>query len=866
MPVHRHWTRFIQSSIWLAILSHVNMATAYEVPFSDVDYDRQICSGMWAGKDTYINVTYDSSSQGQLSMVIYEWRDIEYLGKITSMTDDSLPQKTYVCTSDAVKGGFCDSAHLGQFILDLPQGKSINDTSFWTARVGFGDGQGTPESPNSEVSTSGFWDNPEGNPTPPDANSDYTTPWKRQQASKRRSTDKVAAKGFWNNPAGNPTPPDAHSKYTTPWFWGKASEERPSGKVGARGFWDNPEGNPTPPDAHSKYTTPWFWGKGKASEERPNRKVDARGFWDNPEGNPTPPDAHSKYTTPWFWGKSSEEHSDRKVSARGFWDNPEGNPTPPDAHSKYTTPWFWGKGKASEERPNHKVNARGFWDNPEGNPTPPDAHSKYTTPWFWGKASEERPNSKVDARGFGDNPEGNPTPPDVHSKYTTPWLWGKAPEGDAPSTHLMKRADTPNPSPNGVLWYKDHPIQYLVRKTGYYCVAIVPVTVVSNGNSNPPRDDAHPAYKGTVLFKNTFNGKLSATEYPKVNFYFAMFIVYAVLGALWGVQCYRNLHDLLPIQYYLSSLLGFLIIEMFANWAYYRYLNAHGRGTTSTVFLIVVAILDAGRNAGSFFLLLVVSLGLSVVRESLGKIMIRCQLLAVAHFIFGVLYAVGIVELEMESTSAFVLLLFVIPLAFTLSGFLLWILYSLNATITQLAARKQRYKLGMFKWLYRILMWTVVMVAIFFVVSSFTFSGRRAEDYGARSWKVQWWLLDGWLSLLFLVDFIGIAYLWRPTPNNRRLAMFDELAQDEEDAEDYDMEALERRAEADEAYRHDDDDTATLVGRGPGSVHDDAVVFEIGDEDAQELSDDEDPAKRQRRQGSRTDGTAHEREGLMKDD
>lgn len=74
--------------------------------------------------------------------------------------------------------------------------------------------------------------------------------------------------------------------------------------------------------------------------------------------------------------------------------------------------------------------------------------------------------------------------------------------------------------------------------------------------------------------------------------------------------------------------------------------------------------------------------------------MLRCQLLAVAHFIFGgefrfcltqsithhhvVLYAVGIVELELESTSAFVLLLFVIPLAFTLSGFLLWTLHSLN--------------------------------------------------------------------------------------------------------------------------------------------------------------------------------------------
>jgi hypothetical protein len=100
-------------------------------------------------------------------------------------------------------------------------------------------------------------------------------------------------------------------------------------------------------------------------------------------------------------------------------------------------------------------------------------------------------------------------------------------------------------------------------------------------------------------------------------------------------------------------------------------------------------------------MLLVVSLGLSVVRESLGRTMLRCQLLAGAHFIFGgacklslpfycqlnvdvlVLYAVGIVELELESTSALILLIFVIPLAFTLSGFLLWILYSLNGVFHQ---------------------------------------------------------------------------------------------------------------------------------------------------------------------------------------
>lgn len=69
--------------------------------------------------------------------------------------------------------------------------------------------------------------------------------------------------------------------------------------------------------------------------------------------------------------------------------------------------------------------------------------------------------------------------------------------------------------------------------------------------------------------------------------------------------------------------------------AYYRYLNAHGKGTASTVFLFVVAILDAGRNSLSFFMLLVVSLGLSVVRDDLGPTMRKAQVLSAAHFIFG---------------------------------------------------------------------------------------------------------------------------------------------------------------------------------------------------------------------------------------
>ncbi|KAJ6621161.1 lung seven transmembrane receptor-domain-containing protein [Mycena sp. CBHHK59/15] len=570
---------------------------AYQVPVFDTDYSRQICSGMWGSDSTYINVTFDAASEGQLAMVVYEWSDVEYLGKVTSFTDDELPQKTYVCTANAMAEGFCSQAEMGKFILDLPAGKYINSTSFWSARVELPANQ-TARSSDGSGSSSGFWDNPAGNPAPPPSN--YSSPWKRSSAH---------------------------------------------------------------------------------------------------------------------------------------------------------------------------------------------------------------------------------------------------------------RAANINPSPEGLYSYSQ-PIQYLVRKTGYYCVAMVPVTL--------QRTDGHATYQGLVFFQNTFNGKLPATDYPKVNFYFAMFLIYAAFGAAWGWLCYKHVHELLPIQYYLSGLVALVIIEMVANWAYYRYLNAHGKSAASTVFLIVVAILDAGRNSMSFFMLLVVSLGLSVVRESLGRTMLKCQILAGGHFIFGILYAVGIVELELESTSALVLLMFVIPLAFTLSGFLLWILYSLNATIAQLRARKQRYKLSMFENLYRVLLFTVVVIAVFFVVSTLSFSGRLAEDYAAKSWRVRWWLLDGWLALLYLVAFTSISYLWRPSANNRRLAMSDEIAQDEEDAEDYDLESMGNRSRIPD---EDDDDAATLVGGRRGGrdvVADDNVVFEIGDEDG--ASDDEEEMKKRRRRLSGEPRSAEdERRGLMND-
>lgn len=50
-------------------------------------------------------------------------------------------------------------------------------------------------------------------------------------------------------------------------------------------------------------------------------------------------------------------------------------------------------------------------------------------------------------------------------------------------------------------------------------LAIVPFTVINRNTVRQESTDVpyHALYTGNVLFRNTFNGQLAATDYPKVN-------------------------------------------------------------------------------------------------------------------------------------------------------------------------------------------------------------------------------------------------------------------------------------------------------------------------------------------------------------
>lgn len=84
---------------------------------------------------------------------------------------------------------------------------------------------------------------------------------------------------------------------------------------------------------------------------------------------------------------------------------------------------------------------------------------------------------------------------------------------------------------------------------------------------------------------------------------------------------------------------------------YADYLNRNGSNIGSKVLLVIVGVLNAARNSFSFFLLLIVCMGYGVVKPTLGRTMIYVRWLAIAHFIFGLVYAITSLVITPDSAG-----------------------------------------------------------------------------------------------------------------------------------------------------------------------------------------------------------------------
>lgn len=318
-------------------------------------------------------------------------------------------------------------------------------------------------------------------------------------------------------------------------------------------------------------------------------------------------------------------------------------------------------------------------------------------------------------------------------------------------------------------------IHYPINKTGYYCVS----THLSDQSSE---------FTGAVLFQNAY-GKLAATQIPKLPFFGFAALAYALVLALWMFAYVQHRSDILPVQNYITAICAFLVVEMITIWGYYDFTNKHGDNAGSKVYLVILSILNSFRNAFTFFLLLIVCLGYGVVKPSLGNLMWKCRALAGTHFLFAVLWTVCSYIIPPDNENPLVLFV-VLPLSLTMTTFYVWILSALAQTTQELENKKQHVKAEMYKNLWRLLLGSIIVIFAFFFINSMVYANESTLDFVTKHWQNRWFLLDGWLNVVYFVDFCIIAYIWRPTANNRRFAMSTQLAQDESEAQEFEIGSL----------------------------------------------------------------------------
>ena len=89
--------------------------------------------------------------------------------------------------------------------------------------------------------------------------------------------------------------------------------------------------------------------------------------------------------------------------------------------------------------------------------------------------------------------------------------------------------------------------------------------------------------------------------------------------------------------------------------------------------------------------------------------------------------------------------------------------------------RKQTIKAGMYRRLWWCILLSIIVIFAFFFINSWTFAGVDQDEFVPQHWQTRWFILDGWLNLVYFADVAFVAYIWRPTANNRRFAMSDEV-------------------------------------------------------------------------------------------
>lgn len=316
---------------------------------------------------------------------------------------------------------------------------------------------------------------------------------------------------------------------------------------------------------------------------------------------------------------------------------------------------------------------------------------------------------------------------------------------------------------------KSQDVVHPVNSTGVYCMRLIATGLSSL----------------STQFLNPY-GDLPAEFYPLLKLSGILLLGYGLLLLLWCWLSIRNYRHLMPLQNHVGVVLLLSALEMAISYVFYNSVNFTGR--TSYLLVLLVALASAARGTAALFFLLLASLGYGVVIASLEADKKRSvYTLTGAHLFFSTTSTVA--SVSNPQAGALSTLLLTVPLTITYTLFCHWILAGLTSTRENLAIRKQRGKLAMYKQMTRVLYALFALAALFMIIAVLVVLEHKdgAPDgnvaWRAANWRWLWFLSAGWPMVLTFLGAMAIAWIFRPQTYNRTYGVseLNEYPLDEDD-------------------------------------------------------------------------------------
>lgn len=278
---------------------------------------------------------------------------------------------------------------------------------------------------------------------------------------------------------------------------------------------------------------------------------------------------------------------------------------------------------------------------------------------------------------------------------------------------------------------------------------------------------------GAVTVKNAY-GFLPGNEFPKMQFYGTLLVVYLCLAATWMVLSFCFMKELLNIQNCIALVILLGLLECFLWYLFFNDWNSNGvRGkalfTLATLFTVM-------KSTFSYMLVLVASLGWGITRPYLdNQVIMKIQALCFVYIVLDFIREVVLSFRHSHSLSIAFVLLCLLPVSLLNGAIFAWIFTALPNLMETLKERRQMAKLLLFQRLWYILMSAISVATFALLYQIFMFSSDMTQK-----WRQQWLFTDGVSHGLFLFVLVAMMYLWAPHKYSQRFAYSDQVESEDE--------------------------------------------------------------------------------------